>query len=274
MRILSIGILLVAGCTATSVRNSGRVDPNRLSPPSQGNEVVLDHGPWTRFLEKNVFYAGRATERLFPLRQSERLRYDQLDRAVDNPRPSRFDNNRIYISKFGDEHRIFVAGYRAGLERAHGLLPKMSKDEQLAYWLNLYNARVIEWLASVYPKRLVDRDEDGSPWMEAALKVSGSEISLRDIEAVLFAQWQEPLVLYGLFQGTVGGPRLPRRAYRGEDVWDQLESNAYEFINSNRGMRPSEQTLEVSQVYEWSRPMWADEDLRPYLGTVRTAREA
>jgi hypothetical protein len=82
------------------------------------------------------------------------------------------------------------------------------------------------------------------------LRVAGVKLSLDDIHHdILIAKWQDPLVMYGLWQGYVGGPNILREAFTASNVYDLLRENAAEFINSNRGARMRGDRLVVSSYY-------------------------
>jgi len=223
--------------------------------------VELDHSVWSQFLSKTVVFAGYATQRLSRGRKrawiGSKLRYG-------NSLPSRYENNRVVLGSFEEEHFDLIRRYREGLESIPERVPlgALNRAEQLAYWLNLYNVHALEHVAAHYPATTTRdlRSAPGEPpegvWHERTLEVAGAPLSLVDIERkILFPIWDDPRVLYGLWQGAIGGPRLPLRAYTGATVWGMLEDNAREFINSNRGMRPDGEELEVSLLYGWGAPL-------------------
>ena len=93
------------------------------------------------------------------------------------------------------------------------------------------------------------------------LTIAGIELSLDDIQhTILRINYEnDPLVMYGLFQGVVGSPSIRKYAYTGDDVYFQLESNAHEFINSYRGTYPYSPTLfRVSSFYDRNRVYFPD----------------
>ncbi|MCF6196840.1 MAG: DUF547 domain-containing protein [Emcibacter sp.] len=105
-------------------------------------------------------------------------------------------------------------------------------------------------------------------WDEKILKVNGITLSLNDIQYnIIEKTWRNPLVIYGLYQGTIGGPNLRRKAFTGRLVYEQLEDNAEEFINSLRGLRFKGKEAHVSKIYEWNRDLFPDfkNDLRRHL---------
>ena len=229
------------------------------------SSITLDHGWWGRFLSKTVVYAGASTQRL---RRGKKRHWVGSRIGYGNDLPSRYENNRVVLSGFTETHLEALKRYRAGLETLPERLPlaALNRAEQLAYWLNLYNAHALEHVAAHYPAETTDalRSAPGEPpagvWHDRTLSVAGVELSLADIERrILFPIWDDPLVLYGLWQGAIGGPRLPLRPYGGAKVWDMLAANAREFVNSNRGMKPDGEVLEVSLLYGWGAPLFADE---------------
>jgi hypothetical protein len=90
------------------------------------------------------------------------------------------------------------------------------------------------------------------------LTVAGVPLSLDDIQFTILKNNYDnnPLVIYGLYQGIIGGPNIRKTAYTGHDVWRALKNNATEFINSNRGTYSSSddsEVFEVSSFYDRNR---------------------
>jgi len=167
--------------------------------------------------------------------------------------------NRFYFETFKDdeEARQFLRDIQKSLEQlpTDAPLKYFSRDEQLAYWLNLYNVTVLNEVIAVYPKRNLKKLFRGkkSIFEKKLLTVAGIPLSLNDIQFTILKQNYDsnPLIIYGLYQGIIGGPNIRKSAYVGADVWRALENNAYEFINSNRGTYSrDEKTFRVSSLYE------------------------
>ncbi len=183
------------------------------------------------------------------------------------------EGNRVMFSALeGDRNLAVLAAIRKSLEAVPDTLPLklLSRDEQLAYWLNLYNVTVIEQIAAIYPETRLKRHYSGSRsiWDRKLLKVAGVPLSLNDIHhKILVPKYRNPLVMYGMFQGFAGGPNIRPEAYDGQRVMAQLTDNAEEFVNSNRGMHRRDRLMKVSHLYEVNRdlfPNW-DMDLRRHL---------
>lgn len=254
------GTLPATGTDASS--KAGDPVTTAFSGHDPQSTMKLNHGMWSRFLSRTVLYAGYSTSRLGRGRKrvwiGSNMRYG-------NDQRSRYENNRVILSGFEDEHFAVMRQYREALESVPEQLPlaSLNRSEQLAFWLNLYNVHALEHVAAHYPVTTTEalRSSPGEApegvWHKRTLEVAGVPLSLVDIEQkILFPIWDEPLVLYGLWQGAIGGPRLPVQAYTGSGVWKTLRENAREFINSNRGMNPDGEVLAVSLLYGWGAPLF------------------
>jgi len=168
-------------------------------------------------------------------------------------------------------HRI-----RARLENIPSVVPlqKFNRDEQLAYWLNLYNVTILDEIVKAYPvsdseNLLVGPD---SILAKKTLVVSGVPLSLNDIQFNILRQNydNDPLVIYGLYQGVIGGPNIRKSAYTGKHVYNDLIENALEFVNSNRGTESkNSRVFRVSSYYQRSAEYFPDfdKDLTEHLLT-------
>ncbi|MDH5620657.1 MAG: DUF547 domain-containing protein [Gammaproteobacteria bacterium] len=186
------------------------------------------------------------------------------------------EGNRFYYETFQDseESRQFLRDIQDSLEQVPDIAPleNFSRDEQLAYWLNLYNVTVLNEIIAIYPKRDLKKVLNGknSILSKKLLTVAGIPLSLDDIQYTILNQNYDnnPLIIYGLYMGVVGGPNIRKSAYTGADVWRALENNAYDFVNSNRGTYSlDERTFRVSSMYDRNRDYFPKfkEDLSAHL---------
>lgn len=185
------------------------------------------------------------------------------------------EGNRFYFEEFtrNEPYRTALHNVRLALQAIPGrmALENFNRTEQLAYWLNLYNITLLDELVEIYPERDLEKELLGKHSIldEKDLNVGGVPLSLNDIQfTILAANYpDDPRVMYGLFQGVIGGPNIRRRAYTGENVYRFLEDNADEFINSNRGTYTRNGDFEVSTLYERNRLCFPDfdTDLRNHL---------
>ena len=204
--------------------------------------VVVDVGPSPRFIAD-------------PSRAATGTRMKQrVKRFTEN------EGNRFFYETFQDneEAQQYLRNIQHRLEQLPSERPlsRFSRDEQLAFWLNLYNVTVLNEVIDAYPRRNLKKLFRGrnSIFDEKLLTVAGVPLSLNDIQFTILRQNynSDPLVIYGLYQGIVGGPNIRTAAYNGSTVYHALEDNAFRFINSNRGtfIRSDEDVFRVSSFYD------------------------
>jgi hypothetical protein len=129
-----------------------------------------------------------------------------------------------------------------------------SKQEQLAYWLNLYNITLINEIVKRYPIVSLEKILTGPDSLldKKLVNIGTLQLSLSDIQyGILDKNYsKEPLIIYGLYQGYIGSPNINKKAFSGKNVYKLLKNNATDFVNSNRGTKiDSLNSLEVSSYY-------------------------
>lgn len=172
----------------------------------------------------------------------------------------------------------FVSAYRGFLEQIP--VSALNKDEQLAYWLNLHNIRVIEKIANHLSERgkmKKHRGEPGNPgdwWSERSLVVEGVAVSLEDIEQnILLNHWNDPRIIYGLFYGVKGSGFDGTQGFSGKTVQRQLDTLAKQFVNDQRNVKIKKDSVEVSSLYVWNKARLFGDD-QALLAHLRTFADA
>jgi len=189
------------------------------------SEQSIDHGAWDEFLSKYV-----------------------------EPGPDGV--NLVEYSKVSDKDKKRLDAYVD--ELAGVRIREYSKPEQLAYWINLYNALTLKVVLEHYPVQSI-KDIDISPgffsvgpWGRKLLKIEGKEVSLDDIEhRILRPIWRDPRIHYAVNCASIGCPNLVRTAYTADNAQQLLEQGAVEYINHPRGAAATGDGLVVSSIYDW-----------------------
>ena len=134
----------------------------------------------------------------------------------------------------------------------------LSRNAQLAYWSNLYNAKTVAVVLNHYPVASIRNIKDGvldlGPWEEKRLIVNGIALSLHNIEhGIVRPLWPNtPEIHYLLNCAALGCPSLVDYAYEESNVEESLSKNASRFINSERGVAVDESgRLVLSKIYAW-----------------------
>lgn len=241
----------------------------QFRPQTQSSRTRLDYSLLDEALDNSVLRFGASTRRYLGRPQGVTgTRFIRGHRS-----PYRLEGSRVSFSFLNEEYRQALIDYRADLERIGNQidLVNMSRNEQLAYWLNLHNVTIIEQIAKNYPVRRPSKMEiDGVPLHEAKLlNIKGVPLSLRDIrERIVFPNWTNPNTLYGFFYGDIGSPALQDYAYKAANVKATLDLQASEFVNSLRGFNETSRAREISRLYAEAQPFYFsnwDRDLNAHL---------
>ncbi|MDP5055118.1 MAG: DUF547 domain-containing protein, partial [Congregibacter sp.] len=113
----------------------------------------------------------------------------------------------------------------------------LTRNAQLAYWVNLYNALTVDVVLDNYPVDSIRKIRDGpfdlGPWNDKRLTLHGRAVSLHDIEhGIVRPLWSDtPEVHYLLNCASIGCPNLSQRAYTGDTINLHLREAAVAYIN-------------------------------------------
>ena len=149
----------------------------------------------------------------------------------------------------------FIGNYVTQLARQS--VSHLSKNDQLAYWLNVQNIVTVDAiLKDGKGKRSLKKlrgtpEAPGKLWTKPRVTIAGKNMSLQDIETKLLTEFNNPNIIYGLYQGVRGGPSLAKEAYRGATVNDMLEKNAKRYVNSKGIVSVKGNVVKVTPVFMW-----------------------
>lgn len=152
--------------------------------------------------------------------------------------------------------RQALDAYIAGL--AGVAIDDYRRDEQRAYWINLYNALTVRVVLDHYPVATI-RDIDISPgffsygpWDRKLVTIEGEALSLNDIEhRIVRPIWKDARVHYAVNCAALGCPELPTRAFTAANTEAMLDEAARVYVNHRRGTQVKSGILTVSKIYAW-----------------------
>jgi hypothetical protein len=173
----------------------------------------------------------------------------------------RFVDARGFVDYQGlAEDRGTLDRYLARLRAASpesdpGLFP--SRDHELAYWINAYNAWVF-W-------GVLDRGPDlDSVWgflgtgisffSGMDIELGGRETNLKALEdEVIRARYGDARIHAALNCASVSCPRLPRHAFTGEELDAQLDAAMREFVTDPKHLRVDRgaKRVTLSKIFDW-----------------------
>jgi hypothetical protein len=194
-------------------------------PHDAASTQTLDHAPWTRLLESYRVSGADGVAR---------FAYGRVTRA----------------------DRSALQAYLAALQAV--AVRGLARPEQMAYWINLYNAATIETVLAHYPVASI-RDIrispglfSSGPWGRKFLRVEGQELSLDDIEhRILRPFWRDPRIHYAVNCASIGCPDLAPQAFTAATLVADLDRAARGFVGHPRAVRIERGRLVLSSIYDW-----------------------
>ena len=145
------------------------------------------------------------------------------------------------------------------LEFLQGLDPSVySRAEQMAFWINLYNATTVQVVLSAYPVDTIRDIHEGvipntGPWGDVHAKVNGRDLTLDDIEhGILRPQWEDKRIHYAANCAAYGCPHLLATAFTAANTETLLEQGAGDYVNNARGVDfVDDDFIVISSIYDW-----------------------
>ncbi|MGF1624555.1 MAG: DUF547 domain-containing protein [Alphaproteobacteria bacterium] len=202
-------------------------------------------------------------------------------RSVGNDGIARFRYGAVTA-----EDRAALDAYLSAL--AATPVSRLRRDQQRAFWINLYNALTVRVVLDHYPLSSI-RDIDISPglfsdgpWGAQLIAVDGEPLTLDDIEhRILRPIWRDPRLHYAVNCASLSCPDLPPEAMRADTADRLLDAAARAYVNHPRAVAfDAEGRLVVSSIYAWYGSDFGDGDaaiiahLRAYAEPALAARLA
>ena len=192
----------------------------------ESNYAVIDHSSWQALLDAYL-------------------------KTGDPSGINRFDYGAL---KANTEDRKTLSAY---LKSLAGIDPRsFSRDEQMAYWINLYNALTVFVIIPRYPVDSIKDIKSGiidfGPWNLELFPLQGQKLTLNQIEhGILRPIWKDPRIHYAANCASLGCPNLSPEVYRSDNLERLLEQAAVDYINHPRGAQLQGDELVVSSIFEW-----------------------
>jgi hypothetical protein len=132
----------------------------------------------------------------------------------------------------------------------------LNKDQQFAYWVNLYNSVTVRTIVDAYPIKSI-RNAGKSffsfgPWDEELVSIAGQPVTLNDIEhRILRPIWDDSRIHFVVNCASYGCPNLPKTALTAENHQTILEQARTAFINHPRAISIDKDELTISSIFDW-----------------------
>lgn len=213
---LSASTLSVTACNGSAPETAA--PPAALAAPPAAAPAAFDHSAFDKLLKKYVNSSGRVNYKGF---KSEEKAFDAyLARLSHNP-PKATD----------------------------------TRAEQMAFWINAYNAYTIRLILDNYPLKSIK--DIGEPWKKEFFSIGGTKMSLDDIEhGILRKKFDDPRIHFALVCASISCPALRPEAYTAARLSAQLDAQGRAFLNDAGKNKLSASSAQLSNYFNWYKDDW------------------
>lgn len=221
---------ILAAIPATVVLAACAPEPGSLGDEAfssaTGSDKTIDHSAWDALLREYVVDDGNGLNL---------VKYEQMK------------------AEAADQLTAYLTAMQAVP------IEEFSRDEQFAFWVNLYNAVTIDLILDAYP---VDTIRDlgiltTGPWKDDVVSVAGRVLSLDNIEHdILRPDWKDVRIHYAVNCASIGCPNLAAQAYTADKLEPMLDAAAAAFINHPRGFGGTPDNIVASSIFDWYQDDW------------------
>jgi Protein of unknown function, DUF547 len=196
---------------------------NCIAKPTTADAKAIDHTTWDRLLKKYV-------------------------------------NDKGFVDYAGFKKDEAALGSYLEVLSKNAPNPKTwSTNEQLAYWINAYNAYTIQLILNHYPVASIK--DIGSTikipfvstgWDIKFIRIGGKKLDLNNIEhGIIRKQFSEARIHFALVCAAKSCPKLRNEAYTSERLNTQLDDQARDFLNDSNKNNITTTKASLSKILSW-----------------------
>ncbi|WP_010520250.1 DUF547 domain-containing protein [Aquimarina agarivorans] len=201
-------------------------------------------------------------------KSDSKIKVDALETIDHKP----FDDFlKKYVSASGFVNYNTMKGNRIELENYIISLQKnqynnsWTRNEKLAYWINVYNAFTLKLILDHYPIKSITDIANGKAWDKKWIQLNNEIYSLNQIENdIIRPQFKEPRIHFAVNCAAKSCPKLGNFAYTATNLNSKLERQTKAFINSNQNEIDNNE-VKISKIFEWYKNDFGA--LIPFLNT-------
>lgn len=184
---------------------------------------------------------------------------DALHRPLDEILELNVRDGFVYYHAL-QQTRGALDRYVASLDVPRATFDGWPRERRLAFWLNAYNAFVLQTVVDRYPirGRAKEYPPDSIRQIHGAFdrrqfRAAGRSVTLDDIEKRILPEFRDPRVYLALGMGAVASGRLRSEAYAADRLETQLAAAAAEFVITQEHVEVDQNLseLRISAIIGW-----------------------
>lgn len=184
---------------------------------------------------------------------------DPLHRALDQILDLHVRDGLVYYRMLQGS-RGNLDRYIASLNVPAATYEAWPKDNKVAFWINAYNAAVLQTVIGRYPIKGTSSAYPSSSirqipgaFDQSKFRFAGRTVSLDEIDKKILPAFNEPRALLALGRGAVGSGRLRSEAFTAARLAAQLDAIQAEFVSEQQMLKVDRQggQISVTPILSW-----------------------
>lgn len=165
---------------------------------------------------------------------------------------------RKYINSAG---RVNYAGLKKEMGKLNEYLDLLSKNppeaswskaEEMAFWINAYNAFTVKLILDNYPVSSITKLQGGQPWKFRWIKIGSKTYTLDELEnSILRPKFKEARIHFAVNCAAKSCPPLLNQAWTAQNLESNFEKQAKAFVNNPAFNKINASSIQVSKIFEW-----------------------
>ena len=129
---------------------------------------------------------------------------------------------------------------------------KWSRNEQMAYWINAYNAFTVKLILDNYPVASIMDTHGGKAWDVSWIKLGNKTYTLNQIEhEILRPTFKDARIHFAVNCAAKSCPPLLNKAWQAATLDQNLTKQTKRFINNPKYTTLTKGEIKISKIFEW-----------------------
>ncbi|MCT4580181.1 MAG: DUF547 domain-containing protein [Flavobacteriales bacterium] len=201
-------------------------EPVQIKSIEVADVAAFDHSIWNELLKKNVSSTGKVNYKGF---KADRVKLNNYLTALKAKSPT----------------------------------SSWSRNEKLAYWINVYNAFTVQLIVEHYPTSSIMKIDKA--WDKKFIKIAGKVYSLGDVENNILRKMGESRIHFAINCASVSCPKLLNEAYTAEKLSSQLRMVTKQFFADKTKNQLGANTVKISKIFEWYAKDFSNGNIIEYI---------
>ncbi len=126
---------------------------------------------------------------------------------------------------------------------------KWSKDQKMAYYINVYNVYTLKTIIDAYPTKSIKNISNA--WSKKFIPMNGKKLSLENVEHDILRKMGDARIHFAINCASYSCPKLENNVFTPEKLDSQLEEAAKSFVNDTTRNVIAENEVKISEIFNW-----------------------